>query len=52
MGKILILALIILIAFWIGRLSVSTKKEKITKNSSSDESTIIDIEVEDESDSK
>jgi len=49
MGKLLILALIILLAFWIGRLSVSQKKEKITKNTPQDESTIIDIEIEDES---
>ncbi|GJM15749.1 MAG: hypothetical protein DHS20C13_10760 [Thermodesulfobacteriota bacterium] len=48
MGKLLILLLIILIAFWVGRLSVSSKKEKISKNNNQDESEIIDIEIEDE----
>lgn len=49
MGKLLILTLIILAAFWMGRLSVSTKKDKISKNSSTDKSTIIDIQIEDDS---
>jgi len=49
MGKLLILVLIILLAFWIGRLSASAKKEKVSKNTSQDESSIIDIEIEDES---
>jgi len=48
MGKLLILLLIILIAFWVGRLSVGSKKEKISKNNNQDESEIIDIEIEDE----
>lgn len=48
MGKLIILVLIILIAFWIGRLSVSAKKDKVSRNTSQDESTIIDIEIEDE----
>lgn len=49
MGKLLLLVLIILLAFWMGRLSVSKKKDKITKNTSHDESNIIDIEIDDES---
>jgi hypothetical protein len=46
MGKLIILVLIILIAFWLGRLSVSTKKDKVSRKTSQDESTIIDIEIE------
>lgn len=49
MGKLLILSLIIVGAFWLGRLSVRAKKDKISKNSSQDESSVIDIEIEDES---
>jgi len=48
MGKLLILILIVLIAFWIGRLSVSSRKNKQSRKNSSDEGKIIDIEVEDE----
>lgn len=47
MGKLLILVLIILLAFWIGRLSVGAKKDKCPKDNSNDESSIIDIEIED-----
>ncbi len=47
MGKILILTLIILIAFWVGRLSVGTKKDKISKKTPDHDSSIIDIEPED-----
>jgi len=46
MGKILILVLIILISFWVGRLSVSTKKEKIAKKAPNHNAPIIDIELE------
>ena len=48
MGKLLILVLIVLIAFWMGRLSVSSGKNKTPDNNSRDEGNIIDIEVEDE----
>jgi len=47
MGKILILLLIILVSFWVGRLSVGAKKEKITKKASRQDPSIIDIELED-----
>jgi len=47
MGKILILTLIIFIAFWVGRLSVSTKKDKVSKDTPQNDSSIIDIEIED-----
>jgi len=47
MGKLLILILIVLIAFWMGRLSVSSGKNKNPDNNSRDEGNIIDIEVED-----
>ncbi len=47
MGKILILTLIILIAFWVGRLSVGTKKDKVSKKTPQNDSSIIDIDIED-----
>ena len=51
MGKLIILILIVLIAFWIGRLSVSSRKNTKSRNNSSDEGNIdegniIDIEIE------
>ena len=49
MVKLLILFVIIAGAFWLGRLSAGSKKNKISKNSSQDESSVIDIEIEDES---
>ncbi|MCH7949117.1 MAG: hypothetical protein IH875_01385 [Candidatus Dadabacteria bacterium] len=48
MGKILILILIILISFWVGRLSVRTKKDKVAKRTPNHDSSIIDVELEDE----
>jgi hypothetical protein len=48
MGKLIILILIVLIAFWIGRLSVSSRKNTKSRNNSSDEGNIIDIKIEDE----
>ena len=48
MGKILILILIILISFWVGRLSVSTKNDKVAKKTPNHDSSIKDVELEDE----
>lgn len=47
MGKLLVLALIIILAFWLGRLSARSKKENNPKNMSRDDSNVIDIEPED-----
>lgn len=49
MLKLLILLVIIAGAFWLGRLSANAQKGKPPKNSSNDESQVIDIEIEDES---
>lgn len=49
MLKILILLIIIAGAFWLGRLSAGTNKDKISTTSSKNESEVIDIELEDES---
>ena len=49
MLKLLILIVIIAGAFWLGRLSVSAKEDKFSKNSHQDEPSVIDIEIEDES---
>ena len=49
MGKLIIVIFIVIIAFWMGRQSVSSKKSKISGNEKIDESKIIDIEIEDKS---
>jgi len=49
MGKLLILTSIIFLAFWLGRISASSKKDKDSKEISRDESDVIDIELEDKS---
>ena len=49
MLKLLILILIIAGAFWLGRLSAKAKRHKIEDNPARDDSSVIDIEVEDES---
>ncbi len=49
MLKLLILLIIIVGAFWLGRLSAGASKQKSADKASLDESSVIDIEIEDES---
>ncbi|MEM7009469.1 MAG: hypothetical protein AAF462_10085 [Thermodesulfobacteriota bacterium] len=50
MGKVLILLIIIAGAFWLGRLSAKAKNNKIADKPSGNEPEVIDIEIEDKSD--
>lgn len=47
MTKLLLLALIILIAFWLGKMSASGKRKDIVKRNSGPDTPVIDIESED-----
>ncbi len=47
MLKLLILVIIIAGAFWLGRLSAGAKRHEIEDNTAPDDSSVIDIELED-----
>ena len=49
MTKLLLLAIIVLIAFWLGKMSVTAKQKEISKRKSQNEKPVIDIEPEDRS---
>jgi hypothetical protein len=45
--KILVFALIVLIAFWLGKMSAEGKRKNIENRNSEPESPVIDIDAED-----
>ncbi len=47
MTKLLLIVLIILIAFWLGKMSVEGKRKNLSKRNSEAESPVIDIKAED-----
>ncbi len=47
MTKILLIVLIILIAFWLGKMSVQGKRKRLSKRNREAESPVIDIKAED-----
>ena len=47
MTKILLLVLIILIAFWLGKMSAEGKRKNLSKRNYEPESPVIDIHTED-----
>lgn len=47
MTKLLLLALIIVIAFWLGKMSASRKNREIRKRNLEQDDSVIDIELED-----
>jgi len=47
MTKLLLLAAIIMIAFWLGKMSVKSKQNKIDKRKPDNDRPVIDIEPED-----
>ncbi len=47
MTKLLLLAVIILIAFWLGKMSAAGKRREITRRDSEPDRPVIDIESED-----
>lgn len=46
MTKLLILVLIVLIAYWLGRQSAKGRGKQVEKRNPKDESEVIDIEIE------
>lgn len=47
MTKILLIVLIILIAFWLGKMSAEGKRKNLSKRNSEPENPVIDITAED-----
>ncbi|MEW6145045.1 MAG: hypothetical protein AB1598_08525 [Thermodesulfobacteriota bacterium] len=47
MTKILLIVLIILIAFWLGKMSAEGRRKNIARRSSGPENPVIDIKAED-----
>lgn len=47
MTKLLLLALIIIIAFWLGKISARGKNKEIRNRNSEPDNSVIDIELED-----
>ena len=47
MTKILLLVLIILIAFWLGKMSAGGKQRNLSKRDSESDNPVIDIKAED-----
>lgn len=47
MTKLLLLVLIVLVAFWLGKMSASAKRKDAGRRNSGPDTTVIDIEPED-----
>ncbi|HET7290583.1 MAG TPA: hypothetical protein VFJ67_09115 [Thermodesulfobacteriota bacterium] len=47
MTKILLIVLIVLIAFWLGKMSADGKRKNLSKRNSEPEGPVIDIKAED-----
>ena len=47
MTKILLLVLIVMIAFWLGKMSAQGKRKNMSKRNSESEGPVIDIKAED-----
>ena len=47
MTKILLIVLIVMIAFWLGKMSADGKRKNLSKRSSGHEGPVIDIKAED-----
>ena len=47
MTKILLIVLIILIAFWLGKMSVEGKRKNLSRRNSETQNPVIDIKAED-----